>query len=41
MLLLNYFDIDEEVVFIVCQKHLPLMLEVVRKMIKDLEIEEE
>jgi len=23
----HYFDIDEEVVFVVCQKHLPLMLE--------------
>lgn len=36
----HYFDIDEEVVFVVCQKHLPLMLEVVRGMIKDLEIED-
>jgi len=33
----HYFDIDEEIVFIVCQKHLPLMLEVVKGMIEDLE----
>jgi len=32
----HYFDIDEEVVFAVCKKHLPLMLEVVRRMIEDL-----
>lgn len=25
----HYFDIDEEVVFVVCQKHLPLMLETI------------
>ncbi|MDL1957759.1 MAG: DUF86 domain-containing protein [Candidatus Desulfofervidus auxilii] len=32
----HYFDIDEEVVFTVCKKHLPLMLKVVRRMIEDL-----
>ena len=32
----HYFDIDEEVVFAVCKKQLPLMLEVVKKMIEDL-----
>ena len=36
----HYFDIDEEIVFTVCQKHLPLMLEVIKKMIEDLEREE-
>lgn len=35
----HYFDIDEEIVFIVCQKHLPLMHEVIKKMIRDLEKE--
>ena len=34
-----YFDIDEEIVFNVCQKHLPLMFKVVQKMINDLETE--
>ncbi|OAG27038.1 HepT-like ribonuclease domain-containing protein [Thermodesulfatator autotrophicus] len=37
----HYFDIDEEIVFNVCQKHLPLMLKVIQKMVKDLEIENE
>ena len=36
----HYFDIDEEAIFAICQKHLPLMLEIVRRMIKDLEIED-
>ena len=35
----HYFDIDEEIVFNVCQKHLPLMLDVIQKMISDLETE--
>ncbi len=33
----HYFDIDEEIVFIVCQKYLPLMLKTIRKIIKELE----
>ena len=33
----HYFDIDEEVVFTVCQKHLPVMLKAVEKIIEDVE----
>ncbi len=35
----HYFDIDEEIVFNICQNHLPLMLEVIERMIRDLETE--
>jgi uncharacterized protein with HEPN domain len=35
----HYFDIDEEIVFTVCQKHLPLMLKVVKRMIEEIEKE--
>ena len=32
----HYFDIDEEIVFNVCENHIPAMLRVVRLMIKNL-----
>jgi len=33
----NYFDIDEELLFNNCREHLPLLLEIVNRMIADLQ----
>ena len=33
----HYFDIDHEVVFTVCQEHIPTMTEVIRSILKDME----
>lgn len=35
----HYFDIDHEVVFTVCKEHIPVMTEVIRSILKDLEKE--
>ncbi len=35
----HYFDIDHEVVFTVCQEHIPTMTGVIRSILKDLEKE--
>ncbi|MBU0712580.1 DUF86 domain-containing protein [bacterium] len=32
----HYFDIDAETVFTVCDKHIPEMMNVIRKILRDL-----
>lgn len=33
----HYFDIDHETVYVVCKEHIPVMKEVLRRILSDLE----